>query len=105
MTPLSVHHLPSPRPTQHVKKVIKSHEMPCSNHHHHYAHGCRELTRKLKHQSHLGIGTGNPWVFQGYPYPYPSLSVPAHWGTGLTRYGYRVAAGTRVRKPVPGFVF
>ena len=26
--------------------------------------------------SRLGIGTGNPGVFQGYPYPNPSLPVP-----------------------------
>jgi len=48
---------------------------------------------------------GNPGVFQGYPYPYSSLPVPAHWGTGLDGYGYWVAAGTWVRKPVHGFIF
>ena len=53
----------------------------------------------------LGIGTGNPGVFQGYPYPYPSLPVPSHWGTVFDGYGCRVAAGTGVQKPVHGFVF
>jgi hypothetical protein len=42
----------------------------------------------------LGIGTGNPGVFPGYPYPYPSLPVPAHWGTGFCGYGSRVLAVT-----------
>jgi hypothetical protein len=32
----------------------------------------------------LGIGTGNPGVFQGYPYPYPRKPVPVFKGTGFT---------------------
>ena len=31
----------------------------------------------------LGIGTSNPGVFPGYPYPYPSLPVPTVRGTGF----------------------
>jgi hypothetical protein len=42
----------------------------------------------------IGIGTGNPGVFPGYPYPYPSLPVPAHWGTGFCGYVSRVLAVT-----------
>jgi len=37
----------------------------------------------------LGIGTGNPGVFQGYPHPYPRKPVPAFkgtgWGTGFRK--------------------
>ena len=36
----------------------------------------------------VGIGTGNPGVFQGYPYPDPSLPVPTARGTGLTGTGH-----------------
>jgi hypothetical protein len=35
----------------------------------------------------LGIGTGNPGVFQGYLYPYPSLPVPASRVRVLTDKG------------------
>ena len=35
----------------------------------------------------LGIGTGNPGVFQGYPYPNPSLPVPVAGGTGFDGWG------------------
>src|ERR1700678_2072908 len=37
---------------------------------------------------HVGIGTGNPGVSQGYPYPYPRKPVPVFKGTGFTGYGY-----------------
>ena len=37
-------------------------------------------------------------VFPGYPYPYPKLSVPQTWGTGVAGYGCRVVTGCRVRK-------
>ena len=40
--------------------------------------------------SWIGSGTGNPGVFQGYPYPNPSLPVPSLWGTGFGGYGLRV---------------
>ena len=36
----------------------------------------------------LGIGTGNPGVFQGYPHPYPRKPVPVSKGTGFDGYGY-----------------
>src|ERR1700678_1931604 len=38
----------------------------------------------------LGIGTGNPGGFQGYPYPYPypRKPVPVFKGTGFEGYGY-----------------
>ena len=36
----------------------------------------------------IGIITGNPGVFRGYPYPYPSLPVPGSWGSGLSVMGY-----------------
>ena len=35
----------------------------------------------------VGIGTGNPGVFQGYLYPNPSLPVPAAMGTGFDGWG------------------
>ena len=38
----------------------------------------------------VGSSTGNPGVFRGYPYPNPSLPVPAVWGTGLSVMGSRV---------------
>jgi len=37
--------------------------------------------------SELGIATGNPGVFPGYPYPNPSLPVPAARGTGFDGWG------------------
>ena len=37
---------------------------------------------------HVGIGTGNPGVFQGYPYLYPRKPVPLFKGTGFTGYRY-----------------
>src|SRR5271168_835674 len=40
------------------------------------------------HPISLGIGTGYPGVFQGYPYPYPRKPVPLFKGTGFTGYGY-----------------
>jgi hypothetical protein len=43
-----------------------------------------------KHYEQLGIITGNPGVFQGYPYPNPSKPVPLGWGTGLSVHGLRV---------------
>ena len=41
-------------------------------------------------QQQLGNGMGNPGVFQGYPYPNPSLPAPAQWGTGFDGYGLQV---------------
>ena len=38
----------------------------------------------------IGNGTGNPGVFQGYPYPNPSLPTPTEWGMGFDGYGLRV---------------
>jgi hypothetical protein len=40
----------------------------------------------------VGIITGNPGVFQGYPYPNPSIPVPVSRGTGLSVHGLRVFA-------------
>src|ERR1700678_1772690 len=37
---------------------------------------------------HVGIGTGNPGVSQGYPYPYPRKPIPLFKGTGFTGYRY-----------------
>jgi hypothetical protein len=47
---------------------------------------------------HLGIGTGNPGVFQGYPYSYRRKPVPVPKGTG-TGTGFAKTRGyaTRVR--------
>ena len=36
----------------------------------------------------LGIGTGNPGVFQGYPHLYPRKPIPMPRGMGFDRYGY-----------------
>src|SRR5271155_1787041 len=35
-----------------------------------------------KSWTRIGIGTGNPGVFQGYPYPYPCSRVRVLRGTG-----------------------
>jgi hypothetical protein len=35
----------------------------------------------------LEIVTGNPGVFQGYPYPYPDKPVPTNKGTGSCGLG------------------
>jgi len=37
----------------------------------------------------VGIGTGNPGVFQGYPHLYPRKLVPVPKGTGFDGYRYR----------------
>jgi hypothetical protein len=37
----------------------------------------------------LGIGTGDPGVFQGYPHPYPRKPVPMPKGMGFGGYRYR----------------
>ena len=37
--------------------------------------------------SELGIVTGNPGVFQGYPYPYLRKPTPAPKGTGFDGLG------------------
>src|SRR5271168_2430017 len=47
----------------------------------------RVLLLELKY-SQVGIGTGYPGVFQGYPYPYPRKPVPVFKGTGFEGYGY-----------------
>jgi len=47
-------------------------------------------------RSHVGIGMGNPGVFQGYPYPHPNKPIPAHWGAVFDGYGCRVVAGLQV---------
>jgi hypothetical protein len=46
----------------------------------------------------VGIGTGNPGVFQGYPHPYRRKPVPVPKGTG-TGTGFAKTRGyaTRVR--------
>jgi hypothetical protein len=41
----------------------------------------------------LGIGTGNPGVLQGYPYPYLSKTCTLHQGYGSLRVGVRVLYG------------
>jgi len=33
----------------------------------------------------VGIGTGNPGVFQGYPHLYPSKPIPVGMGTGFPK--------------------
>jgi hypothetical protein len=44
-----------------------------------YGEGVGVLNPELLY---IGIVTGNPGVFQGYPYPNPSKPVPLGWGTG-----------------------
>jgi len=39
----------------------------------------------LKVLAQVGIGTGNPGVFQGYPHPYPSKLIPMPKGTGFPK--------------------
>jgi len=43
----------------------------------------------------LGNVTGNPGVFQGNPYPYPSKPVPVVAGTGFDGYGLWVFTNPR----------
>jgi hypothetical protein len=38
----------------------------------------------------IGIGTGNPGVEKGYPYPNPEIPVPSIPGTGISGLGWRV---------------
>ena len=45
-------------------------------------HFTAELSHSLIAQTCLGIITGNPGVFQGYPDPYPAEPVPVERGTG-----------------------
>ena len=35
----------------------------------------------------IGIVTGNPGVFQGYPYPYPDKPIPTNKGKGSCGFG------------------
>jgi hypothetical protein len=48
---------------------------------------CRLGLKALSWMS-LGIGTGNPEVFQGYLHLYPRKPVPVPKGTGFNRYRY-----------------
>jgi len=41
----------------------------------------------FKFNLYIVIVTGNPGVFQGYPYPYPSKPVPATKGRGFDGSG------------------
>jgi len=50
----------------------------------------------------IGIGMGNPGVFQSYPHPNPSLSAPAQWGMGFDGYGCRVAVYPWIDNPSMG---
>ena len=43
---------------------------------------------------------GNTGVFQGYPYPYPSLSVPATKGMGIS-ISIPMHGGMGIRNGVP----
>src|SRR5277367_4938447 len=52
---------------------------------------------------YVEIGTGNPGVFRGYPYPYPRKPIPQHWGTGFTGLGSGVRTGLRVLRGFMGF--
>ena len=49
--------------------------------------------------SPLGIGTGNPGVFQGYPHPYPRKPVPVPKGTGMGT-GFAKTQGYATRRRV-----
>jgi hypothetical protein len=48
--------------------------------------GCK-VSASEESQRGLGIGTGNPGVLQGYPYPYPRKPVPFIKGTGFCGLG------------------
>jgi hypothetical protein len=52
--------------------------------------------------SFVGIVTGNPGVFQGYPYPYPSIPLPFVVGPGFNGLGSGVMRVQRVQKPAGG---
>ena len=52
---------------------------------------------------HVGIGTGNPGVFQGYPHPYPRKPVPVPKGTGFDGYGYGFCQNPGVYNPLCGY--
>src|SRR5271168_722675 len=45
----------------------------------------------------VGIGTGNPGVFQGYPYPYPRKPVPVFKGTGFPPKSHTISQSTKNR--------
>ena len=51
----------------------------------------------------LGIITGNPGVFQGYPYPYPRKPVPAFKGRGFGGLGSGFRKNPGVLQPVCGY--
>ena len=51
----------------------------------------------------VGIITGNPGVFQGYPYPYPPKTHTRAEGTGIPRLGLRVPVGQTDQKTRAGY--
>ena len=44
----------------------------------------RQKNSKIKYHRLLVIVTGNPGVFQGYPYPYPGKPLPTNKGRGFS---------------------
>jgi hypothetical protein len=51
----------------------------------------REVTNIEQNRSHLvGIGTGNPGVEKGYPYPNPEIPIPRMPGMGISGLGWQV---------------
>ena len=51
----------------------------------------------------LGIGTGNPGVFQGYLHLYPRKPVPVPKGMGFDGYGYGFYKNPGVLQPACGY--
>jgi hypothetical protein len=58
----------------------------------------RRYGRDERQQGRVGIGTGYPRVFQGYPDPYPPNTLTRAEGEGICRLGSRVSAGQEGQK-------
>jgi len=61
------------------------------------------LLPEIGYHTQIGIGTGNPGVFQGYPHPYPRKPVPVRRGTGFDGCGYGFRKNPRVLQPARGY--
>src|SRR6266498_4116701 len=54
-------------------------------------------------QMEIGISTGNPGVFKGYPHPYPSKPVPAPRVRVIRMWGYGLSGVATRALPQHGF--
>ena len=73
------------------------------HHHHHRSSVLFAPSGLTSCTSWVGIITGNPGVFQGYPYPYPRKPVPAFKGRGFGGLGTGFRKNPGVLQPMCGY--